>query len=248
MTFEVLLNLCIEYGALLVIASLAGIFNAISALSMLFEQTQRTPIFRPYTNWLFWVWVLAEIFIPAIGFWWVFNIERKTLIDIGLCVKSIGFGLSFTAVATTSLTTGPVAYSIKPLYELLISITRVNIAKKDRNLNLAFWNDFSDELATIQENNITVGLDFVVAYFKDNLEYERSPHKTQEIKNLEIENLEKKVEIARNPDTERISKIISVVKSNIHRDSLYTCLSKFNCTKTQNKYLKYLKRGSTSAF
>jgi hypothetical protein len=223
-----------DYGQWIIVASLSGVFNAIAAFFVLVEDCKECPFFKPYSYWMFWLWISFELLIPACGFWLMFSIHTKPSVEITLLVKSVIFGLSFATLVNSSATSiGPYTYSVKPMYDIFVRKMRDAIFNRDREINTRFWSDFTQELDKIKdENTIQMGLNYLALYPTMDADMRRNQKE-------KVDPLNKKIKEVSKPCPKRCEKIVSMVRENIDRKSLPECLKKFGCKQTLKDYTKH---------
>jgi hypothetical protein len=216
-----------EYNLWLCPVFLAGIFNAIAAYLVLEEDGRGYIYFNPLKHWLFWPWLFLEFIVPSLAFVLLFSVDKKPTPDISFYVKSVVFGLSFTTLVNSSSTSiGPITFSIKPFYDLVVRKIRDLITNEHLALTASFWNSFQQELATANDDAIQAGERYLMNYIGSNKAFQ--PEKKAILRS--------EIEQGGGLSKDKSSKIVAFIQDNIRRDCWIECLEQFRCTATLGRY------------
>lgn len=218
-----------EWLPVICVALLAGVFNLIIAY-IKFDRDIRSPFFIPWKSLGFWLWLLLQLAIPAIIFWFIYGSTVKTLpsstdskiitheITIDLITKAITVGIGFTAFVNASIDLGFAGVPLDKFSAILTQLTYQIIAYKQTGKLAAFMTDLETQL-TQPSINIPAGLTYLKNYFQNDFALKRNPIDQQAI-------FDRITQANTNPQS--IPSLILEVRS---RDVL-TVLKRFGCSNT----------------
>lgn len=221
----------VEWGAVLGVALLSGVFNLIVAYAK-FDRDIRSPFFSPLKSIGFWFWLILQLSIPAIIFWVIYGPTIKAIpnpatntidheINLDLITKAITLGIGLTAFINSKIDLGFAGLSLNDLSSYLTQTIYGIIARK-HNLKLAnFTTDLELELtqSTIQR---AAGLNYLRNYFQYDFALKWNPTEQQKL-------LDRITQAGTDPQA--ITSLILEVRS---RD-VFETLKRFGC---QDAFLK----------
>jgi hypothetical protein len=152
---------------------LSGIFNFLVAYQKLYRDC-RSPLFRPWRSFGFWCWILLQITLPAIIFYFYGNISSKPPIDFSLYWTAILIGFFFTMFVNANADIGFVNFSVDKLYAFLNQIVYDLIAANQTGQLADFKRDLNQELLQNQ-TDLDEGLNWLRAYFDSDIGLKNEP-------------------------------------------------------------------------
>ena len=214
-----------EWLPVIGVALLSGVFNLIIAYTK-FNRDIRSPFFTPWKSLGFWLWLLLQLTIPAIIFWFVFGPTVRAIpsptdskiitheITTDLVTKSIVFGMGFTAFVNANIDLGFAGISLADFCKIFIKISYQIIAKKENRKLVAFSNALELEQSNI---DIPAGTRYLRKYFEIDFALKLNP-----IEQLKM--LDRLIQAG--TDSKALASLILEVRN----DCLYDALTSFKCT------------------
>lgn len=215
-----------EWLPVIGVALLSGVFNLIIAYTK-FDRDIRSPFFTPWKSLGFWLWLLLQLAIPAMIFWFIYGSTVKAIpsptdskiitheITTDLVTKAITVGIGFTAFVNANIDLGFAGVPLDKFSAILTQLTYQIIAHKQTRKLSDFTTDLELELKQ-PSINLSAGLNYLKNYFQNDFALKRNPIEQQLI-------LDRIIQANINP--QGIPSLILEVRS---RDVL-TVLKRFGC-------------------
>ncbi|MBD2102232.1 hypothetical protein [Leptolyngbya sp. FACHB-261] len=205
------------------VALLPGVFNTLVAYRELSEKCKILAFFEPQKSFGFWLWLVAELLMPCLPFWFAFSLSSKPTIDIYLIIEAVLFGFGFVALLNSRTKVGSLRTDIKPFYDYIVNIAYDLIAASQTRKAAEFWTDVEDELNA--SSDLNDGLDFLENYFvisDVSLTRERKESYQQQLDM--IDNISSR--------TEQVKMIIATVLKDVRRRDLPEVLRRMGCRRS----------------
>jgi hypothetical protein len=216
-----------------ILAIISGCINAFVAWQKLQKRCRYFLFYQPLKTVIFWIWLLMQIVIPAVFFWFmVIEVcSEKPSLNIQLITDVLVYGIFFQVFSDTTETLGITAVNVIIPLTWFDRFFYDEVKAKQRRQITDFWHDLRQELK--QKTDLSSGINYLKDDYFDRLflgteqEYQYFQNKLAEIKQESDINLQSK---------ELIS---TCFKGIIPRQDLPEILKKFNLS--QNFIHHYFK-------
>jgi hypothetical protein len=151
----------VEWSPWLKAMLLCGSINAIVAYRRLYEDA-KSPFFKPWKFFGFYIWLLIEISIPAIFFWFYGKVGGKPDANSEFYISAITVGFFFTILVNSNSDLGFVSFSIDKFYGELRRLAYNQIA----STQTAKLTRFKQQLKQHLTQNTTAAIS-ALDYLKD---------------------------------------------------------------------------------
>jgi hypothetical protein len=180
----------VEWGAVLGVALLSGVFNLIVAYAK-FNRDIRSPFFSPLKSIGFWLWLILQLSIPAIVFWIIYGPTIKAIpnpatntitheVNLDLITKAITLGIGLTAFINSKIDLGFAGLSLSDVSSYLTQTIYGIIARKHSGKLAKFASDLESELARspVKYND---GFKYLRNYFQYDFALKWNPTEQQKL-------------------------------------------------------------------
>ncbi len=220
----------------IILGIITGIINAWNAWQKLKQKCRYYIFFQPLKTFLFWVWLLIQILVPALIYWWIFitTCVEKPNINLNFFFKVVIYGICFSSLFTNIEKMALIPVNLSILVDWIDNLLQDKLRSKGRVKTANFWSDLETELKQLDLEHLSSKINhlkkhyFSEEFFNGNvIEYQSFQNKLQEIS----DNKDK--------DTQ-CEKLISVcLKKMIPRQDLLEVLKQFKPSdEFMNKYYK----------
>ncbi|CCQ62941.1 hypothetical protein [Crocosphaera watsonii] len=220
----------------LLIGIIAGIINAVNAWIKLEEKYLYYIFFQPLTTFLFWGWLLIQIYVPAQIYWWILTgiFPKKPDINPIFIITVVIYGISFQSLleyieeqALAPRNLSIIVNWVDNLLEYYLKATQLAKASD-------FWKSLEEEMKEIKKENLLSGLEYLEDSYFDGKYNRLNKDQYQGFQN-------KLTEIKQENDISLQSKklVKTLLKGKIPRRHLPNVLRQFKLSpKFINKYFK----------
>lgn len=205
----------------LIIASLAGLINIVSAWYELDKKCQALPFFKPHKNAGFWIWFLFQFISPSVLAWFLFSYSSQPTINLKLIAEALTLGIGFVALLNASTEVGSFSIKLKPIYLFFIDIAYKLIAAQETQKSALFWADLEHQEFIQKSIDSKRGIAYLSSYFKEDISL------SQQEKQSYLDQLSKLSSAKLKPKD--IATVISLIKA-VRRKDLSTVLLQFKCS------------------
>lgn len=209
-----------QWPLYLIIASLAGLINIVSAWYELNKKCQALPFFKPHKNAGFWIWFLFQFISPSILAWFLFSYASQPAINLKLIAEALTLGIGFVALLNASTEVGNFSIKLKPIYLFFVDIAYKLIADKETQKSAHFWADLEQEEFMQKTINLKRGIAYLSSYFREDISL------SQQEKQNYLDQLSKLSSAKLKPKD--FATVISLIKV-VRRKDLPTILLQFKC-------------------
>ena len=222
------MNPSLELLARLGIALIPGIVNLLAAFDELDKQAKFLVFFRPSRSLGFWLWLLVQLLLPGVLFWYWLDLPNKSIDDFDtkfIIEEAVAKGLIFIAVVNSSVEIGSLPINIKTFYNAVIQQIFRLIDRRQAAVTSEFWTEFEEALLASEPGDLQRGLKYLENYFTRGL---RLPQEKKDYR-------EKLQKVRDESDRERkVSALIDVM--DVRRRDLTRALGWFHCQALKDKF------------
>jgi hypothetical protein len=161
-----------------------GLINVIIAYQKFYERA-RSPFFKPWRFFGFYLWLLIEMILPAGFFWFYGKIFTKPTITPELYVNAISAGFFFTLLVNSNSDLGFVSFSIDKWYGRMQQLVDNRIAAKQTSKITRFKRELRQHLL---QNPMLIPE--ALGYLKDYVESDISQKRDEQRRNNLIEQIQ----------------------------------------------------------
>ncbi len=165
------------------LATISGFINAFIAWQKLEKRCRYLLFYQPLKTFIFWVWLLIQILIPAVFFWFMVieACAEKPSLNFQLITDVLVYGIFFQLFSDTTETLGitpvniiiPLNWFDRFFYDKLKGKERAKISK--------FWNDLKQELKKLPD--LSLGLDYLKDDYFDEIFFNQNVQEYQYFQN-----------------------------------------------------------------
>lgn len=198
---------------------ISGILNLLVAYQKLYRDC-RSPLFNPWRSFGFWWWVVVQLTLPSLIFYFFAKIPSKPAVDFSLYWTAILVGFFFTLFVNANADLGFISFSIDKIYAFLNELAYSSIAAGQTAQLADFKQDLKQELMQ-NPLNLDNGLNWMRDYFSEDITLKNNP--------TEQSKLFVKVEqtLVENKLEEKVAAAISLVMK-VRRKDCKRMLTRFN--------------------
>jgi hypothetical protein len=193
---------------------ISGIFNLLVAYQKLYRDC-RSPLFNPWSSFGVWWWVVVQLALPSLIFFFYAKISTKPTVDFLLYWTAVLVGSFFTLFVNANADFGFISFSIDKVYAFLNELA-------------SFKQDLKQELMQ-NPSTLDDGLNWIQDYFSEDIALKSNLIEQNEL--LE----EVKQALAENKPDEKVAEVIALVMK-IRRKDCKQLLSRFGSEETLKKY------------
>jgi hypothetical protein len=209
----------VEWWPWILSVLLSGIFNLLVAYRKLYRDC-RSPFFNPWCSWGFWLWVLVQMFLPGLIFYFYAKISSKPTVDFSLYWTAILVGFFFTVFVNANADLGFTSFSIDKLEIFLNKLAYDLIAAEQTGKITDFKIDLDREMLQNQIG-LNEGLNWLKEYFASDIALSR------EELNKRIEEVDRA--LAKSTNEEKARAAIALVLW-VRRKDYLRMLKRFKCS------------------
>jgi hypothetical protein len=219
----------------------AALFNLITSLAVLLEESRTLVFFRPLKSFGFWIWAVLQMVFPWLGFWIMFSVTEKTQVNLGEFFKAAFFGIGFFTFVNHAPPIGLVNLDFKVIYASVLKIPIEMIRQKEANPSADFWGFFHRELKekiTQDVANVDMGIDYLADYASISTQsFRKSLLSSEAVGAVSLVNDLKIIDKARKAqDVDRKASLVETsIKKFIRRKDLYSALEKVGCVQSAER-------------
>lgn len=182
----------------IVLAFIAGCINAFVAWQKLKKRCRYFLFYKPFKTVIFWIWLLIQILIPAVFFWFMV-IEvcpEKPSLDIQLMTDVLVYGIFFQVFSDTTETLGITAINVIIPLTWFDRLFYDEVKEKERRNISNFWHNLRQKLE--QQTDLSSGINYLKDDYFDRIflgteqEYQYFQNKLGEIKQENNINIQSK--------------------------------------------------------
>jgi hypothetical protein len=206
---------------------ISGIFNLLVAYQKLYRDC-RSPLFNPWSSFGVWWWVVVQLALPSLIFFFYAKISTKPTVDFLLYWTAVLVGSFFTLFVNANADFGFISFSIDKVYAFLNELAYKSIASGQTARLASFKQDLKQELMQ-NPSTLDDGLNWIQDYFSEDIALKSNLIEQNEL--LE----EVKQALAENKPDEKVAEVIALVMK-IRRKDCKQLLSRFGSEETLKKY------------
>jgi hypothetical protein len=168
-----------EWLPWVLVMMLCGSINVIVAYQKFYERA-RSPFFKPWRFLGFYIWLLIEMGLPAIFFWFYGKVSTKPAITPEFCISAISTGFFFMLFVNSNSDLGFVSFSIDKFYGEMQRLVDNRIAASQTTKITRFKQELKQYLA---QNPIVIdaALDYLKIYVESDIAQKRDEQKRNDL-------------------------------------------------------------------
>lgn len=204
-------------------ALLSGIINLFVAYQKLYRDC-RSPLFNPWRSFGVWWWVIVQLALPILVFWFHAKIPDKPAINFSLYWTAISLGFVFTLFVNANADLGFINFSIDKYYAFFNEFAYQSIGAGQAAQLANFKQDLRKVLKD-NTQNLDNSLDWIKDYFSEDVSLKNNPIEQRELLQ-EVEQAK-----AKNTTEEKVAAVIALVMK-IRRKDCKQMLNRFTNNET----------------
>jgi hypothetical protein len=146
---------------------LCGLINAVVAYQKLYRDA-KSPFFRPWRIWGFYLWLVIQMALPAAFFWFYAKVATKPETNPEFYLSAILVGFFFTVLVNSNSDLGFVNFSIDKYYGFLnqLAYNRIGAAQTGK---LTHFKQVLKQHLTQNPTALEPALDYLKLYVESDL-------------------------------------------------------------------------------
>ncbi len=202
-----------------------GVIHFYNAWQKFKQKCRYYIFFQPLKTFLFWVWLLIQILVPALIYWWIFitTCEQKPNINLNFVFKVVIYGICFSSLFTNIERMALIPVNLSIVVDWVDNLLKDDLLSQERVKTANFWSNLEKQMKNLELDNLSSGINYLKrhyfdqGFFNENLkEYQYFQNQLEEIS----QDLEKNTQC---------EKLISIcLKEVIPRQDLPDVLKQFN--------------------
>ena len=164
-------------------ASISGCINALIAWHKLEKRCRYLLFYQPLKTFIFWIWLLMQILIPAVFFWFMVikACPEKPHIDVGLITNVLVYGIFFQLFSDTTEKLGITPVNVIIPLTWFDSFFYQKLLSKERVRSSIFWNNLAQELTNITD--LSPGINYLKREYFDEIFFNQNVQEYQYFQN-----------------------------------------------------------------
>lgn len=144
-----------------------GIINAYNAWQKFKQKCRYYIFFQPLKTFLFWVWLLIQILVPALIYWWIFitTCVDKPNINLNFFFKVFIYGICFSSLFTNIEKMALIPVNLSILVDWINNLLEDDLRSKERVKTANFWSNLEKGLQKLKPRDLSEGLDYLKNHY-----------------------------------------------------------------------------------